>query len=69
MSKTLAFHSPEPESHRTKGSPEHPKGHADHLIEPHGGVLVDLLAGAMFAPVSEQLRTFQAELEMSGFTE
>src|SRR5215208_6648434 len=45
MSKTLAFLSPEPESQRTKGSPEHPKGHVDHLIEPHGGVLVDLLAG------------------------
>jgi hypothetical protein len=26
-------------------------------------VLVDLLAGAMFAPVSEPLRTFQAELD------
>ncbi len=33
--------------------------HVDDLI----GVLVDLLAGAMFAPVADQLRTYQAELE------
>jgi sulfate adenylyltransferase len=44
MSKTLAFPSPEPDPQGSKGSPETPKGPTDHLIEPHGGTLVDLLA-------------------------
>jgi sulfate adenylyltransferase len=36
MTKTLPFPAPEPESSRAKGA-------ADHLIEPHGGTLVNLL--------------------------
>jgi sulfate adenylyltransferase len=38
MTKTLPFPVPEPEE--TPG----PTGHADHLIAPHGGTLVDLIA-------------------------
>src|SRR6476620_2450550 len=38
MTKTLPFPVPEPDE--TPG----PKVHADHLIAPHGGALVDLLA-------------------------
>jgi hypothetical protein len=41
------------------GTPAQQRKHVDDLV----GVLVDLLAGAMFAPVSEQLRSFQAELD------
>ena len=41
------------------GTPAQQRRHVDDLV----GVLVDLLAGAMFAPVSEPLRTFQAELD------
>jgi hypothetical protein len=41
------------------GTPAQQREHIDDLV----GVLVDLLAGAMFAPVSEPLRTFQAELD------
>jgi hypothetical protein len=40
-------------------TPEQERKHLDDLV----GVLVDLLAGAMLAPASEPLRTFQAELE------
>jgi len=39
--------------------------HVEELV----GVLVDLLAGAMFAPVSEQLRTFGGELESIATTD
>jgi hypothetical protein len=41
------------------GTPAQQREHVEDLV----GVLVDLLAGAMFAPVSEPLRTFQAELD------
>jgi hypothetical protein len=41
------------------GTPAQQRKHVDDLV----GVLVDLLAGAMFAPVSEQLRSFQVELD------
>src|SRR3954470_12613009 len=41
------------------GTPAQQRKHVDDLV----GVLVDLLAGAMFAPVTEQLRSFQAELD------
>jgi hypothetical protein len=40
-------------------TPAQQQEHLDDLV----GVLVDLLAGAMFAPVAQELRTFQAELD------
>jgi hypothetical protein len=40
-------------------TPEQERRHLDDLV----GVLVDLLAGAMFAPVAQPLQTFQAELD------
>ena len=40
-------------------TPEQERAHVDDLV----GVLVDLLAGAMLAPVAEPLQTFQAELD------
>jgi hypothetical protein len=40
-------------------TPEQEREHLDDLV----GVLVDLLAGAMLAPVAGELRTFQAELD------
>jgi hypothetical protein len=40
-------------------TPAQQQAHADDLV----GVLVDMLAGAMLAPVAEPLQTFQAELE------
>ena len=41
------------------GTPAQQRTHVDDLV----GVLVDLLAGAMFAPVVDQLRTFQDDLD------
>jgi hypothetical protein len=40
-------------------TPEQERRHIDDLV----GVLVDLLAGAMLAPVAPQLQAFQAELD------
>ncbi|MEA2177070.1 MAG: hypothetical protein QOG77_367 [Solirubrobacteraceae bacterium] len=40
-------------------TPRQEREHLDDLV----GVLVDLLAGAMFAPVAAPLQTFQAELD------
>ncbi len=40
-------------------TPAQQQEHLDDLV----GVLVDLLAGAMFAPVAHSLQTFQAELD------
>jgi hypothetical protein len=40
-------------------TPQQERRHLDDLV----GVLVDLLAGAMFAPVAEPLQTYQAELD------
>ena len=40
-------------------TPAQQQEHLDDLV----GVLVDLLAGAMLAPVAQQLQTFQAELD------
>jgi hypothetical protein len=41
------------------GTPAQQQGHVDDLV----GVLVDLLAGAMFAPVADSMRAFQAQIE------
>ncbi len=41
------------------GTPAEQRRHVDDLV----GVLVDLLAGAMFAPVADAMSTFQAEME------
>ncbi len=40
-------------------TPAQQQRHLDDLV----GVLVDLLAGAMFAPVAQELQTFQAQLD------
>jgi hypothetical protein len=41
------------------GTPDQQRRHVDDLV----GVLVDLLAGAMFAPVADSMRAFGAQLD------